>query len=51
MPIGFCAADTPAFSFRGARVTKSNTITVTTLDPLGAPAAGVHAEGITAQVV
>jgi hypothetical protein len=49
LPIGFCAADNPAFSFRGARVTKSNTITVTTNDPLGA--AGVHAEGITAQVV
>jgi hypothetical protein len=49
LPIGFCAADNPAFSFRGARVTKSNTITVTTNDPTGA--AGVHAEGITAQVV
>ncbi len=51
LPIGFCAADNPAFSFRGARVTKSNTITVATADPLGAPAQGVHAEGITAQVV
>ncbi len=49
LPIGFCAADNPAFSFRGARVTKSNTITVTTNDPTAA--LGVHAEGITAQVV
>ena len=48
LPSGFFAADCPQFSFRGARVTKSNTITVTTQNAAGGT---LHCEGITAQVV